>query len=96
MKKSIITSIVSIAAMSAIALGCFAGCAQKEPEVVETEPPKSVAAGTLDRDGDAIQVTVELTDGWSAEFAYGCVYIYENGDISEDCTAMAITLSEGV
>lgn len=53
---------------------------------------EQTASAVLDRDGNAVKVTVDLSDGWSAEFAPGAVYLSE-GSASEDVEADAIGLT---
>ena len=58
---------------------------------------KQTASAYLDQDGTCIEVTADLTGGWSVEFARGAVYLYD-GEIIEDkeSTAMLITLDKDV
>ena len=56
------------------------------------EDGRQTASTVLDRDGEAILATVDLTGGWSVEFAYGALYLY-NGGIAEGKTADAIGLT---
>lgn len=50
------------------------------------------ASAVLDRDGEAVVATVELTGGWSVEFAYGAFYLYD-GEITEDSDVVAIGMT---
>ena len=56
------------------------------------EDGRQTASTVLDRDGEAILAMVDLTGGWSVEFAYGALYLY-NGGIAEGKTADAIGLT---
>lgn len=58
---------------------------------------KQSASATLDQDGNAVTVTVDLSDGWSAQFAKGAVYLYD-GPRTEGVEPVAIgmTLDEDV
>lgn len=38
---------------------------------------EQTASAYLDQSGKAVKVTVDLTGGWSVEFAPGAVYLYE-------------------
>jgi hypothetical protein len=54
------------------------------------------ASAYLDQsEAAAIAVTVDLSGGWSVEFARGAVYLYD-GEITDDseCTAMLVTLDQ--
>lgn len=53
------------------------------------------ASAYLDQDGKEIRVTVDLSDGWSAEFAHGAVYLYDGpNDGEKDAIAMGLTLEK--
>ena len=71
--------------------GCGAGGADK------TDGGKQTASAYLDQDGSCVEVTVDLTGGWSVEFARGAAYLYDS-EITEDkeSTAMLITLDKDV
>lgn len=59
---------------------------------------KQTASAYLDQDGNAVvDVTVDLSGGWSVEFARGAAYLYD-GEITEgkDSAAMLITLEKEV
>lgn len=43
----------------------------------ETEPVRQTAAATFELDGESALVTVDITGGWSIEFATGAVYLYD-------------------
>ena len=53
---------------------------------------RQAATGWLDQEGNEIHVTVELTGGWSVEFAHGAVYLFD-GDYSEDSQAVAVGMT---
>ena len=55
------------------------------------------ASAYLDQDGATVDVTVDLSGGWSVEFARGAVYLYEAGSSTdESAAAMCITLDQEV
>ncbi|WP_027869764.1 hypothetical protein [Eubacterium sp. AB3007] len=59
---------------------------------------KQTAEAYLDQDGNApVTVIVDISGGWSVEFARGAAYLYD-GEIVEgkDSTAMLITLDKEV
>ena len=58
---------------------------------------EQTATAILDQDGNEVEVTVDLTDGWSVEFARGAVYLTA-GKASEDTdvAAIGLTLDEDV
>lgn len=89
MKKTICMLLTIILALALA--GCGAGAADK------TDGGKQTASAYLDQDGSCVEVTVDLTGGWSVEFARGAVYLYD-GEITEDkeSTAMLITLDKDV
>lgn len=58
---------------------------------------RQVATAWLDQTGNEISVMIDLSGGWSVEFAHGAFYLYD-ADYSEDKEAIAIgiTLDEEV
>lgn len=59
---------------------------------------KQTASAYLDQESDAaIEVTVDLSGGWSVEFVRGAVYLYDS-EITEtnDGVAMLVTLDKEV
>ena len=56
---------------------------------------EQTASAYLDQSGKAVKVTVDLTGGWSVEFAPGAVYLYE-GNTDGEAAALGITLDEEV
>lgn len=58
---------------------------------------EQTASAYLDQDGNEVKVTVDLTGGWSVEFAPGAVYLFD-GTVDENApaTALGITLDEDV
>ena len=56
---------------------------------------EQTASAYLDQSGKAVKVTVDLTGGWSVEFAPGAVYLYE-GNTDGEAAALRITLDEEV
>ena len=62
------------------------------------ESGKQTASAYLDQDSDvALEVTVDLSGGWSVEFARGAAYLYD-GEIVEgkESVAMLVTLDREV
>jgi D-alanyl-D-alanine carboxypeptidase len=58
---------------------------------------EQTASAYLDQDGNEVRVTVDLTDGWSADFARGAVYLYDGkADENAEAVAIGITLDEEV
>jgi D-alanyl-D-alanine carboxypeptidase len=53
---------------------------------------KQTASAQLDQDGNEVLVTVDLSDGWSADFAPSAVYLYD-GPVAEDKEAVAVGLT---
>ena len=63
-----------------------------------TKNNKQTASAYLDQnENSAVEVTADLSGGWSVEFARGAVYLYD-GEIAEgkEATAMLITLDKEV
>ena len=62
-----------------------------------TNEGRQVATAWLDQDGNEIAVEVDLSGGWSVEFAHGAFYLYD-GDYSKDkdASATGITLDKEV
>ena len=69
MKKTIATIAITAVVTAAIAVACFAGCAKKSV--------KQTATAYLDQEGNTITATVDLTDGYSCDFARGAIYLYD-------------------
>ena len=93
MKKTIcmLLTIILALALAGCGAGTGAGGADK------ADIGRQTASAYLDQDGTCIEVTVDLTGGWSVEFARGAVYLYDS-EITEDkeSTAMLITLDKDV
>ena len=77
--------LVSMMLVLCMALTLIAGAAL-------AEGGKQTASATLDRDSEPVVATVDLTGGWSVEFASGAFYLYE-GEITKDRDADAIGLT---
>ena len=84
MKKAI-TLFLAAGILFAFSL-CGAGLAEDGTE------GRQVATAWLDQAGNEIAIAVDLTGGWSVEFAHGAIYLYE-GEYSEDSEATAIGLT---
>ena len=90
MKKTIATAVITAVTTAAIAVGCFAGCAKKNDN-------KQTASAYLDQDGNTIETTVDLSDGYSCDFVRGAVYLYDQEDKEDvEAVALGITLEEEV
>lgn len=89
MKRTIVTAITTAIVTAAIAIACFAGCAKKSV--------KQTATAYLDQEGNTVTATVDLSDGYSCEFARGAIYLYdrENKD-GVEAVVIAMTLDEEV
>ena len=87
MKKTIAIAATSVIAASAIALACFAGCNVKK------EAHKQTVSGYLDQEGNTVDATVDISGGYSAEFARGAIYLNEKDDIN---VAIGMTLDKEV
>ena len=84
MKKAII--IISLLMTVMIVM---AGCGSQEQA--------STASSRLTEGDNTAMATVDLSGGWSVEFASGAIYMYEGpNDGKTDCTAMAVTLEKEV
>ena len=91
MKKLIILYIVVL--MFSFSVMTYAD----ETEAIYIPTSDQTASAILDQGENEIEVTVDLSDGWSVEFAPGAVYLYE-GRISEDSelSALGVTLDEEI
>ena len=86
MKHTIIKTLVAVI-VAAFAIGCLAGCAKKSV--------KQTASAYLDQDGNTVDVTVELTGGYSCDFARGAIYLYDKENKEGvDSVAIAMTLEK--
>lgn len=89
MKKTIATAVITAITTAAIAVGCFAGCAKKDS--------KQTASAYLDQEGKSIEATVDISDGYSCDFARGAVYLYDQENKEGvEAVAMGISLGEEV
>jgi len=85
MKKTIVTAVITAIVTAAIAAACFAGCAKKSV--------KQTATAYLDQEENTVTATVDLSDGYSCEFARGAVYLYDQENKS---IATGLTLGQDV
>ena len=83
MKKTIATIAITAITTVVIAAACFAGCAKKSV--------KQTASAYLDQEDNTITATVDLTDGYSCDFARGAVYLQ---DEKGNEVAMGLTLGQ--
>ncbi len=94
MKKAIY--LIGAAALSAALL---AGCGQADPAADTSDMKQSATAWLQEENDDGrISAKVDLTGGYSVEFASGAVYLYDQEIVDgvTECVAMAITLDQGV
>ena len=85
MKRTICTLLAAVLLLSLAACGT-------------TNSGKQTASAYLDQEaGAAIEVTVDLSGGWSVEFVRGAAYLYDS-EITEtnDGVAMLVTLDKEV
>ena len=83
--KKMIASILMASLLFALSL-CAGGAGLAENE------GRQVATAWLDQEGAEISIVVDLTGGWSVEFARGAVYLYD-GNYSEDAESVAIGMT---
>ena len=93
MKKNII-ALMSAAILSA-ALSSAVFAVETQSEFYPTY--EQTASAYLDQDGHEVKVVIDITGGFSAEFAHDAAYLYD-GTVSEDTEPVAIglTLDEDV
>jgi D-alanyl-D-alanine carboxypeptidase len=89
MKNNIMKKILVAGITATMILGT-ATIAHAEPEIMFKG--KQTASAQLDQGGNEVLVTVDLSDGWSADFAPGAVYLYD-GPVAEDKEAVAVGLT---
>ena len=89
MKKNIMKKILAAGITATMILGT-AAIAHAEPEIMFEG--KQTASGRLDQGENEVLVTVDLSDGWSAYFAPGAVYLYD-GPTEKDKEAIAVGLT---
>ena len=84
MKKTFCVLLVALMVLSLAA--CESGNANSA---------KQTASAYLDQDGNCVTVNVDLSGGWSVEFARGAAYLYD-GEITEgkEGVAMLTTLDK--
>ena len=70
----------------------FSVCAGGAGLAEEQGAARQVATAWLDQDGAEIKAKVDLTGGWSVEFAHGAFYLYD-GDYAEDKAPVAIGIT---
>lgn len=93
MKRTVI-ALVSAAAFT-LGLSTIGYAAETESAWYPTF--EQTASAWLDQDGTEVRVTVDLTDGWSASFAHGAVYLYDGPDKEgTEAVAIGLTLDEEV
>ena len=96
MKKAISLGMI----LSLIGSMAVFGAETESTETMETEfipTYEQTASARLDQNGNEVNVTVDLTGGWSVEFAAGAVYLYEGKvDENELAAVIGLTLEEEV
>ena len=89
MKKTIAVALTAIIATIGIGVACIAGCKMKN------EPARQSASAYLDQGGNTVTATVDLSNGYSCEFARGAVYLYDQENKEGvPAAAMVVTLEE--
>ena len=90
--------IVCLLAASTLSIALLAGCSST-PSTASTPATgeKQTVSAWMSEEENRAKVTVDLTGGWSADYAPGAVYLYE-GENTEgrECDAMCLTLSKDV
>ena len=90
MKK---TALILGAALVTMGLSMTGFGAETESEFIPAF--EQSASAWLDQDENEVHVTVDLTDGWSVEFAHGAAYLYDAPVTPDlDAAAIALTLDE--
>ena len=93
MKKTIIA--LMSAAIFALGLTSAGFGAETETDWFPTYA--QTASAWLDQGPNEVKVTVDLTGGWSCEFAHAAVYLYEGkADENTPAVAIGLTLDEEV
>ena len=87
MKKSVAIATTTVISAAVIGLAIFAGCN------VKNNNHKQTVSGYLDQAGNTIDATVDVSDGYSADFARGAIYLYEKNDKN---VAIGMTLDKEV
>ena len=91
MKKAICIG----AAVLAMSFPLTTFCAETESDFIPTF--EQTASAWLDQGENEVKVTVDLTDGWSVEFAKGAAYLYDGtADENAEAAAIGLTLDEEV
>ena len=91
MKRTIASTLAALALTVGLAFACIAGCANKSEQVKQT------ATAYLDQTGNSVTATVDLSNGYSCDFARGAIYLYDQENKEGvPCVAMGITLDEQV
>ena len=58
---------------------------------------RQTASAILDQEENCVDVTIDLTGGWSVEFARGAFYLYDQEIVDGlECYAMGLTLDQEV
>lgn len=90
MKKAYIV-VTSIVAVSVIGLAFNTACSAKKNKTVQT------VSAYLDQDGIVVDTTVDISDGYSCDFARGAVYLYDSASQSDsNLVAIGMTLDKEV
>ncbi len=83
------------AAVLAMSFPLTTFCAETESDFIPTF--EQTASAWLDQGENEVKVTVDLTDGWSVEFAKGAAYLYDGeADENAEAAAIGLTLDEEV
>lgn len=90
---------LTILLASALLLALLAaGCGQTDAPAADASGPQTASAWLANGDeATRTDVTIDLSGGWSVDFAAGAFYLYQSGQSTdEDCSAMGLSLSEEV
>ena len=88
--KKVFGMVIALIMIPAVLTACASG--------QSAQSGRQVASAYLDQDSDAVvEVMAELTGGWSAEFARGAAYLYDEPyEDDADGVGMLVTLEKGV
>ena len=91
MKRTIASTLAALALTVGLAFACIAGCAKKNDQTRQT------ATAYLNQAGNAITATVDLSNGYSCDFARGAIYLYDQENKEGvPSVAMGIAINEDV
>ena len=87
--KAITIAVTTIVAASVIGLAFNAGCSMKKNDTKQT------ASAHLHQEDVVVDTTVDVSDGYSCDFARGAVYLYDDAaQEDENLVAIGMTLEK--